>query len=78
MQVAFEKNFFFFLPKEFSILNMECSVGINPIEQKHSLLLSLSLVDVYEETNTIWFSENVPEEETMYKLIGVSRAIVSE
>lgn len=27
---------------------------------------------VYEETNTIWFSENVPEEVTMYKLIGVS------
>ncbi|CAF0974051.1 unnamed protein product [Adineta ricciae] len=29
----------------------------------------------YEETNTIWFSEHVPEEETMYKLIGTLCAL---
>ncbi len=30
------------------------------------------LLAVYEETNTIWFSEYIVQEETMYKLIGVS------
>jgi hypothetical protein len=28
---------------------------------------------VYEETNTIWFSEHADEDETMYKLIGVRK-----
>jgi hypothetical protein len=32
----------------------------------------LFLLAVYEETNTIWFSGIMAEEETMYKLIGVS------
>jgi hypothetical protein len=27
---------------------------------------------VYEETNTVWFSDYIEEDEAMYKLIGVS------
>ncbi len=36
------------------------------------LLFIAFLLAVYEETNTIWFSEYIVQEETMYKLIGVS------
>ena len=62
------KEFFLLLTK--AILNPQYGMFSKFVHTK-SLIFLLLLV-FYDETNTIWFSEHVPEEETMYKLIGVS------
>lgn len=62
------KEFFLLLTK--AILNPQYGMFSKTVH--HKFLTVLLLLVFYEETNTIWFSEHVPEEETMYKLIGVS------
>ena len=62
------KEFFLLLTK--AILNPQYGMFSKFVHTK-SLIFLLLLV-FYDETNTIWFSEHAPEEETMYKLIGVS------
>lgn len=71
MLVVYAKNSSCYLQKKFSIRNMECSVRItNTKEIQKSIACFRS--EVYEETNTIWFSDFYDkEEEPMYKLIGV-------
>ena len=70
--VAYARNSFFCSRKKFSIPSSACSVSARRGDEHD---VSFSRVAVYNETNTIWFSDYyVEEEEAMYKLIGVSRS----
>jgi hypothetical protein len=52
---------------------MECLVSKREKNKRNYLIKYIFFVAVYQETNTIWFSDFYDEEEeALYKLIGVS------